>query len=111
MMKNSKIIIKIILVLLVITSVFGVIGFTYSYFSLEIEGTGKDLVLNTGDLRLEYLDDTELKLEDAMPGDSITKKIIVKNTGTKLTSYNFVWTNLINTLDNADLHVDFKCKS
>ncbi len=111
MIKNNRVIIKLILILLVIISVLGVVGFTYSYFSLEVEGEPKDIVMNTGDLRLEYLDDTKLSLEKALPGDSITKKIIVKNVGTKLVSYNLVWANLINTIDNADLHIDFKCRS
>ena len=111
MMKNNMKIIKIILILLVITSVFGVIGFTYSYFSLEIEGTPKDVVMNTGDLRLEYLDDTKLSLENALPGDSITKKIIVKNVGTKEVSYNIAWKDLINQINYFDLHLDMKCKS
>ena len=111
MIKNNRLIIKFILILLVIASVLGIIGFTYSYFSLEVEGEPKDIVMNTGDLRLEYLDDTELKLEDAMPGDSITKKIIVKNIGTKEANYNMSWYNLVNTIDNFDLHLDMKCKS
>lgn len=111
MIKNSRLIIKFLLILLVITSVLGVIGFTYSYFSLEIEGQSKDIVMNIGDLRLEYLDDTKLSLKNALPGDSITKKIIVKNVGTKEVSYNFTWNNLVNTIDDFELHIIMECKS
>lgn len=110
-MKNNKIIIKIVLILLVITSIFGVIGFSYSYFSLEIEGTQKDIVMSTGDLRLKYTDSTELNLADAVPGDYITKKIQVKNVGTKSTSYNLKLDNLINTIDNFELSITLTCKS
>ena len=38
MIKNNRVVIKIILILLVVGSVLGVIGFIYSYFSLEVEG-------------------------------------------------------------------------
>lgn len=110
-MINNKRIINIFILLFIVTSLLGVIGFTYSYFSLEVEGKPKDMVMNTGDLKLEYLDNTDLSLVNAMPGDSITKKILVKNVGNKKASYNLVWYNLVNAIIDYDLHLDMKCKS
>ena len=110
MIKNKRLI-NIFIILIIVTSLLGVIGFTYSYFTLEIDGTGKDIVMSTGDLRLEYLDDIELKLEDAFPGDTVRKKIIVKNVGSKKVNYNFYWNKVINTIDNFELHVIMECKS
>ena len=52
-MKNS--IVKIVIILLIIASMLGVIGFTYSYFSLEIEGNSKEVSVTTGNLKLQYI--------------------------------------------------------
>ena len=93
---------------LILLSIF---GFTYAYFSLEIEGTPKDIVMNTGDLRLEYKDETKLALTNALPGDSITKVITVKNVGTKKATYSLYWGDLINTIENYELHITLNCKS
>ena len=97
--------------MIVVTLVLGVTGLTYAYFSLEIEGTGKDVIMSTADLRLIYKDDTELKLVDAMPGDSVSKVITVSNVGTKNATYSLYWGNLINTIQNFELHVTLECKS
>lgn len=68
-------------------------------------------ILDTGDLRLRYTDNMDLTLNDAMPGDSIVKIFTVENIGDKKASYNIVWNDLINTIDNYDLHLDMKCKN
>lgn len=64
MMKNS--IVKIVIILLIIASMLGVIGFTYSYFSLEIEWNSKEVTVTTGNLKLNDLintiDDFELSI-------------------------------------------------
>ena len=103
--------IKIFLISLITLVLLSIFGFTYAYFSLEIEGTPKDIVMTTGDLRLEYKDETELSLADAVPGDSISKVITVKNVGTKNATYSLYWGNLINTIENYELHVTLNCKS
>lgn len=102
---------KIIIIILIISSFIGVIGLTYSYFSLEIEGTPKDIVMTTGNLRLKYNDGTELSLTNAVPGDIITKEIEVKNVGTKSAAYNLKLNNLINTIDNFELNITLTCES
>ena len=104
-MKNSKTI-RIILGVMLTTFIFlSIVGYSYAYFSLEIEGTGKDVIMSTADLRLIYKDDTELKLVDAMPGDSVSKVITVSNVGTKNATYSLYWGNLINTIENFELHI------
>ena len=110
-MKNSKTI-RIILGVMLTTFIFlSIVGYSYAYFSLEIEGTGKYVIMSTADLRLIYKDDTELKLVDAMPGDSVSKVITVSNVGTKNATYSLYWGNLINTIQNFELHVTLECKS
>ena len=110
-MKNSKTI-RIILGVMLTTFIFlSIVGYSYAYFSLEIDGIGKDVIMSTADLRLIYKDDTELKLVDAMPGDSVSKVITVNNVGTKSATYSLYWGNLINTIQNFELHVTLECKS
>lgn len=108
-MKNS--IVKIVIILLIIASMLGVIGFTYSYFSLEIEWNSKEVTVTTGNLKLQYIDNTELNLIDAVPGDYITKEILVKNIGTKSVSYNLKLNDLINTIDDFELSITLTCES
>ena len=74
-MKNR--IVRNMIIILSITLLFGVISFSYAYFSLEVEGKSKEIVLTTGDLRLKYTDISVLNLENAMPGDSVNKILIV----------------------------------
>ena len=109
-MKRNNII-KIFLISFITLVLLSIFSYTYAFFSLQIEGTGKDIVMSTGDLRLEYKDETELKFENAVPGDTISKVITVKNIGTKNVSYSLYWGNLINTIDNYELHVTLDCKS
>lgn len=108
-MKNR--IVRNMIIILSITLLFGVISFSYAYFSLEVEGKSKEIVLTTGDLKLKYTDISVLSLENAMPGDSVNKILIVENIGTEDTSYNIVWKDLINQINYFDLHLDMKCKS
>ena len=111
MIKNSRLVIKVLLMMIVVTLVLGVTGLTYAYFSLEIDGKGKDVTMSTEYLRLIYKDETELKLIDAMPGDSVSKVITVNNVGTRSATYNLYWGDLINTIENFELHVTLECKS
>jgi len=87
------------------------IAFSYAYFTMNIVQNQKLTVLNSGDLKLRYTDNTELSLENALPGDSIVKTFTVENIGSKKVSYNIIWNNLINTINNYDLQLDMKCKS
>ncbi len=108
-MKNR--VIKILIILFSITLVLGVTGFSYAYFSTEVKGEGKNIVLETGNLKLRYTDDSSMSLNDALPGDSIVRTFKVENIGSKKVSYNILWNNLINTINNYDLQIDMKCKS
>ena len=110
-MRNSRAI-RLLLGVMLTTFIFlSIVGYSYAYFSLEIDGKGKEVAMSTGDLRLIYKDDTELKLVDAMPGDSVSKVITVNNAGTRSATYSLYWGNLINTIDFYELHVTLECKS
>ena len=109
-MKSDKII-KVTVISAITFLLLSFLGLTYAYFSLRIEGTSNDIVMTTEDLRLEYKDETELKLDGALPGDSVSKVITVKNVGTKNVTYSLYWGDLINTIENYELHVTLECKS
>ena len=108
---NKEKVKNIVYVGVVLILLVAVIGITYAYFKLQIEGSGKDIVVNTGDLRLKYTDGDELTLDNAFPGDSVTKKITVENIGGKGVTYSLNWTDLINTISDYELHLTMECKS
>ena len=107
-MKDKK-----IYILLVVSILITVIGVSLAFFALNIVGNenAKDVVITTGDLRLLLTDGNAVSLSDAKPGDSVTKTITVKNTGTKEISYNLVWQDLVNGITNNELIVDGTCKN
>ena len=102
---------KLSIITIISLFALAVIGLSYAYFSTEITGEGKYVILDTANLKLKYTDNTVLSLDNAIPGDFVTKTFTVENIGTKKVSYNIVWNNLINTINNYDLHLDMKCKS
>ena len=108
---NKDNIMKLTLISFVTMLILTILGVTYAYFTLDIEGTPKDIVMSSGDLRLEYKDETELKLDGAFPGDTITKVITVTNIGTMNASYSLYLGNLINTIEKNELSISLDCKS
>ena len=98
--------------ILIISVLILLIGVSFAYFSLEITGndTAKYNTITTGDLKLTFTDTNALTLTDALPGDSATKTISVKNTGTIDTNYNIVWQELTNTITNDELVIEVTCK-
>ena len=89
-----------------------VIGVSLAYFGIKIIGndTAKGNKVVTGNLELTFTDTNEITLNDAFPGDSFTKTISVKNTGSKDVSYNLVWTELTNGIINNELVIEATCK-
>ena len=98
--------------ILIISVLILLIGVSFAYFSLEITGndTAKYNTITTGELKLTFIDTNVLTLDNALPGDSATKTISVKNTGTIDTSYNIVWQELTNTITNDELVIEATCK-
>ena len=98
--------------ILIISALVLLIGVSFAYFSLEITGndTAKHNTITAGNLKLTFTDTNALALDDALPGDTITKTISVKNTGTIDTSYNIVWKELTNTITKDELVIEATCK-
>ena len=105
--KEKKMLFGIGIVFLFLASV----GFSYAYFTASIANKDvKDQVVTTGTLELTYTDGAEIKMLNIKPGQTITKKVTVKNTGTLDTAYNFVWQELNNTILNNEMIMSVTCK-
>ena len=77
-MKN-KLIINMVILMLTITSILGIIGFSYAYFNTDVNGEGRYITLDTAELRLKYTDDVIMSLNNAIPGDKIERTFTVEN--------------------------------
>ena len=108
-MKDDK---KYIYVVAVLLLVVVALGISYAWFSAIITGndTAKNNKVVTGNLELTYTDTNEISLDNVIPGDSFTKKVSVKNTGTLNVKYNLVWQSLTNTITNNELVIEATCK-
>ena len=95
-MKNN---LKIILSSIGIAILVALMGTaTYAYFTLEIEGVGKNNILRTFNKNMEitYTETSNITLENAYTGDTVTKTFTVKNTGNTDVYYNVVLENVVN---------------
>ena len=108
-MKDDK---KYICVVAVLLLVVVALGISYAWFSAIITGndTAKNNKVVTGNLELTYTDTNEISLDNVIPGDSFTKEVSVKNTGTLDVKYNLVWQSLTNTITNDELVIEATCK-
>ena len=108
-MKDDK---KYIYVVAVLLLVVVALGISYAWFSAIITGndTAKNNKVVTGNLELTYTDTNEISLDNVIPGDSFTKEVSVKNTGTLNAKYNLVWQSLTNTITNNELVIEATCK-
>lgn len=106
---NKDKIIKISMVSLVTLLILSILGLSYAYFSLLIKGKSNNMVTQMGSLRLKYVDDDVITLNNIFPGDSVSKTVTVTNIGTLNASYNLVWEELQNGFVNDELVIEAKC--
>ena len=105
-MKDKKIIFGITLAFIFLASV----GFSYAYFSNSIvQSEVKDQVVETGTLQLTYTDGPEISIQNMKPGNTITKTITVKNTGSLEAKYNIIWQELTNEITNNEMLIEGTC--
>ena len=91
-------ILLLIIGILLITS-----GVTLAYFSIN-NISGNQNIVTSGVMKLTFSDGPEVKLDNAIPGDTVTKTFSVKNTGNVSTSYDLYFSDLINSFgDPTDL--------
>lgn len=100
---------KIIIFVLIALLLIGLTGLVYSIFSTSVTRKGKNNTLIIGTLKIEYRDGTEFSLSNG--ANTITKEIIVSNVGTFETSYNILYKELINEIENDQLLISYNCTS
>ena len=103
-MKNKKILILSIIGSLLLVSI--AIAGSYAYFVANVSGNKdtNNVVITNGVMSLEYKDGDEINLANAVPGSSVTKTFIVKNTGNVATNYTIYFSELSNKfVDKTDL--------
>ena len=83
--------------LLVIAIMLIISGVSYAYFAVVASGTSNPNIVTSGTMKITYTDGPEVKLDNAIPGDSLTKTFTVKNTGTVDTQYDIYFSDLVNT--------------
>ncbi len=107
-MKDKKILFGTFIALLLLLTT----GLSYAYFSASISGNenAKNVVVESGTLKLTYTDGPEIKAQNIKPSWSTTKEVSVKNTGTLDANYNIIWQSLANTISNNELVLSATCK-
>ena len=90
---------------LLVTAIMLIIsGVSYAYFAVVTNGASNPNIVTSGTMKLTFTDGPEVRLDNAIPGDSLTKTFTVKNTGTVSTSYDLFFSDLINSFaDPTDL--------
>ena len=106
-MNDKRILFVTGIVLLFLMSV----GFSYAYFSSSVSGNAdaKDMVVEAGTLKLVYTDSPQIVGENIKPGWTVTKEVIVENTGTLNTEYNIIWQELTNEITKDEMVVSATC--
>ena len=103
-MKDKKILILSIIGVLMLVSI--VVATSYAYFVANVSGNKdtNNVVVTNGVMALEYKDGDEITLDNAVPGNSVTKTFTVKNTGNVATNYTIYFSELSNKfVDKTDL--------
>ncbi len=77
---------------------------SFAYFSASVQGNDNvyDTVITTGEMALMLNDGEQVGLNNAIPGDSITKEFSVKNTGTVETTYDVYFSELLNEFEDKN---------
>ncbi len=77
---------------------------SYAYFVANVKGNDSayDTVITTGEMALMLNDGEQVSLSNAIPGNSVTKEFIVKNTGTVDTTYDVYFSELFNEFEDKN---------
>lgn len=96
---------------LLLLILFVSITITYAYFSttLNVENGSKDIVTQTGTLRISYKDGIEINETNILPNKTITKTIVIENTGSLSTYYGLYWSELSNSIVYDELVMSMTC--
>ena len=93
-MKRSNI---FILIIVIIIAVVMVSISSYAYFTANVSGDSERVTtVTTGTMSISYIDGSDIDLNNAIPGDTITKNFTITNTGNVNTNYDVYLSDLVN---------------
>ena len=104
---------KSVIYLSVVLGLLLVIGVSYAYFSITVNGNeeAKDITVTTGNLSLYYNSGPELKVDNIEPGKILIKEFTVTNTGDFDTEFDINMVDMINTIEKDELVYTLDCVS
>ena len=104
---------KTTIYLSVVLGLLLVIGVSYAYFSITVNGNeeAKDITVTTGNLSLYYNSGPELKVNNIEPGKILIKEFTVTNTGDFDTEFDINMVDMINTIEKDELVYKLDCVS
>ncbi len=96
--KKYQIALLLIAIMLVIS------GVSYAYFAVIATGTSNNNIVTSGTMKITFTDGPQVRLDNAIPGDTLTKTFSVTNTGNVSTSYDIFLSEISDTFaDQSDL--------
>ena len=104
---------KSVIYLSIVLCLLLVIGVSYAYFSITINGNeeAQDIRVTTGNLSLFYNSGPELKVDSIKPGYQLIKEFTVTNTGDFDTEFDINMIDMINTILKDELVYTLDCVS
>lgn len=106
-MKDNRILLLVVVIFTFIASTM----LSYAYFETTVVGNekAKMMQVNVGTMQLVYVDGDEINATSLYPGDTISKKIYVKNTGTLDSNYSIIIDEYVNTFINDEITISLEC--
>src|SRR5574344_1661800 len=94
----------VVLLVIVIVGVVLISISSYAYFTATVTGTATANTVTAGTMAITYADGPEVSLDNAIPGDTVTKTFTVTNTGNVATTYDIYLSEVNNQFaDQTDL--------
>ena len=102
MLESRKISKNIIKIAILTVFVLMLNSLSYAYFTSNIEGEGKEMVITTSDISIRFTDNEAIKKTGLTPGDTITKTFSITNNSEGKVEYKINWEYLINNFVNRE---------
>ena len=102
MLETRKISKNILKIAILTVFVLMLNSLSYAYFTSNIEGEGKEMVITTSDISIRFTDNEAIKKTGLTPGDTITKTFSITNNSEGKVEYKINWEYLINNFVNRE---------